>query len=52
MVVLDMLHRILDFLNEALSKYIYGYLHVCVCIARTFRALLGGTLQERFLNRP
>ena len=32
MVVVDMLHRILDSLSEALSKHIYGYLYMCVCI--------------------
>ena len=52
MVVVDMLHRILDSLSEALSKHIYGYVYMCVCIARSFRALLGGALKERFLNRP
>ena len=51
MVVIDMLHRILDSLSEALSKHIYGYLHMCVCIARSFRVVLGGSLKGRFLNR-
>ena len=32
MVVVDMLHRILDSLSEALSKNIYGYLYMCLCI--------------------
>ena len=32
MVVVDMLHRILDSLSEALSKNIYGYLYMCLWI--------------------